>query len=48
VSHAINTLKNPENIKHFTELQDFEIKGIAALKASNTKTQLPLLEDFIV
>jgi hypothetical protein len=47
VSHAINTLKNPENIKHFTELQDFEIKGIAALRASNTKTQIPVLEEFI-
>lgn len=46
VSHAINTLKDPTNIKHFTDLKDFEIKAISALRASNTKTQLPLIEAF--
>lgn len=47
VSHAINALKSPENIKHFTELKDYEIKGIAALKASNARTKIDVLEFFI-
>lgn len=38
VSHAINTLKSPENIKHFTELNDSEIKNLSALAAINNCT----------
>ena len=52
VSHAINTLKAPENIKHFTELNDSEIKNLSALAAINnctikSKAVIAFIDEFV-
>ena len=47
VSRSIDTLTNPKNIKHFTELSDNEIKALSALTAANKVLEIDVLQQFI-
>jgi hypothetical protein len=47
VGRSIDTLTKPQNIKHFTELADNEIRALSALVAANEVLKIKTLTTFI-